>query len=808
MITLPSAYLSAIPQGEPTERIQWVAIFSLDAGSNLKTGGTQLQHEIGTSTDAFAVDFIIKEITPITSTINPFDGSYSVTNCTIVIADIDIVGESLNANATLAEVLDLNSAGWKNRPVSIYKCVTSQDINTTSEKVKFFSGMVSDYSYDAIRKQYTFDLVHISEKYHKELPSTIVTRADYPNAPDESLNKPIPILYGHWYMNTASPYFDEYHNLFSLAPCICINEHEGYFAIANHAINAWDTGNVCIYDEQLSAYGLSIIRNDFATYPGVSLAGPAYAVIASSGTNSYWIAQRTLLFPTIKGTQSGITTETIENITDKKYDTTLALTVDYFVRFNGGLSSKLFWAPWSSPNATSNNDVMPFTVCTAYAGGPTTSRLRLYNPNTGTFYQNGTFNSSTGLIETRDFSNASNRDDTAGNAYSSSDDPWTIEELGRYEFGIDVGAGVTCTISTFGIELKNLVISEVPLRTRIVKVPVLKPEKGKRSGRGRTWNNVQFAYTEGPFPASKADFAFSTVYGRNVEGRAISSTIGDRAGNTLTTGNTLGLSNFIAEDIFEQELAIGGSNVDTTSFDAADESKAYRFCFSLPYRIDSKDLLADMGISSMSVYFVSADGYARCYQIPDDPSVPSYDVALDFQDVRFVKFYWSSPELLVNSCLVNYHYDYATAEYKMQESASDTTSQGGGATGYNRTRQLVIDSPYLRHQPFFSGQLTASDLATNMVGNWKDEHICIDFELTNLLYEGLQEGDTIVFNNVPGDGNSDSVVSCNPFNFGTGGADDCMSSFVAPRTKYFLITSCTRGSVNSSYSCMQLHDFS
>lgn len=794
-------------RGESSNRIGWYVRLFYDTESSSKDIAEFDAHDVGTGAIAqFSSDAILLDISPITSSIDPFNGSYSVANCTVRIADAERHGESGSPQLTLAEILDLSTKGYLNRKASIYKYAATADSTLFTDGVKVFEGLILDYSFDVLSGVYTIELIHIGERYHKELPSAIITQAAYPKAPESSLNKPIPILYGSWFTSNANPYYDYYHNLLNCAPCVCTDAHEGYFAIAHHAIVSWADSDVGIFDDGLQAYGLGLVRDDGTTYPSITVSGPSYATIGATAATSYWKVSGVYLFPSLKGTQSGITTEDVQYITDRRYDTAETLTTDYFVAFSGGLSSSIFW-----PLQPTSGDIYVFANIANYSGANTT-RFRMYNPDTATFYQDGSTFSTDGL-KTGNLYNAGAtagaRSDGNGNNYGATDN-WTIEELGRYEFGLDIGVGVSYDVGTFGIVLSNLSVSQLSLVNRDSRIRKGPPSRFAPNpndyGISDPLGNVGRDASRRMIPFSQSNLVSEVVYGRNMDGRAIPAAIGGRAGNTLTTGNVMIMSHFIAEDIARQELSIPTGNIDDVSFDAAVEADSYMFCFSVPDFVNSRDLIRDLGHNSLSTYFFTPDGNFTCFQIPLTPSSSNAD--LDFQDINFRRFYWSSPDWLVNDLLVNYHYDYAKQSFQMQATASDATSQGDSSDGYYRTKKYIIDSPYFRYQPFLSGALKADDFATNFLACWKDTHLMIDFDLHNPLYEGLQDGDIVTFVNVPGLANSWDIASLNPFGLGGGSADDCMSSFTSPRTKYFVIIATTRNpeSGTTSYSCMQLHN--
>jgi hypothetical protein len=157
---------------------------------------------------------------------------------------------------------------------------------------------------------------------------------------------------------------------------------------------------------------------------------------------------------------------------------------------------------------------------------------------------------------------------------------------------------------------------------------------------------------------------------------------------------------------------------------------------------------------------------------------------------------------------VNYHYDYARGNFTKNYDLTDSTSQGTTVDGENRVAKVELNCPYYRHHSDSSPN-AVQNFAIYFQANWKDPHVLVDFDLLDISLWGLQEGDTVTFNDFGSSRDADgTLIPYNPMNLGQGSATDSWSSFNAPRTKYFLIIKCQRSleAGKVSYTAMQLHD--
>jgi len=94
-----------------------------------------------------------------------------------------------------------------------------------------------------------------------------------------------------------------------------------------------------------------------------------------------------------------------------------------------------------------------------------------------------------------------------------------------------------------------------------------------------------------------------------------------------------------------------------------------------------------------------------------------------------------------NDITVNYNYDYGQDQNLSQVNTTDSTSQGTTVNGNNQALKLVIDA---------DGTLdttTATQLADAYKAIFKDRKILLDFQCVRPLYNDLEIGDIITFDN-------------------------------------------------------------
>lgn len=759
----------------------------------------------------------VKNCSDIISSINPHDSSYSVSNFSFQLAE-GFVYTTGGVRYNTVDILNPQTGyAFRNRDVSVYLYHSDTGYASLNIFPLIFSGVTKDFSFDDINKVWNFECISKWETQHKQLPATTVDKKTYTKAPYESFGMPIPILYGRWTQVSTYPNADFYHNNYQMAPTVCVDATSGKFIVAGHAISAFTIGanvGVGYYFDGLKTYGIAV-KDSTGADCTTSITDPAYILLPATADQWNLYADSVYLIPEIKGRKSGISSADMANLIDRDKNTGVALTTEYQARFSSLQSSSEFRKVTGSGTPTIN----VYANVTAITGS-NPSNLRIYSPAIATTVDSAATFTTTGqktyAIEFLGTSYRVGNDGSATGYGASATTQFTWEELIRYDYGIKIGTSETVTLSVLGLQVKTVLLEGM----ESLFSPPSSGDLGRRQrdfGRGGTRfenftkDSLPTRNYEWDFTGTKRQqaagcklFAYG-LYGRKFiawidNGRA---GVGTRT-NASNSGDDIRRDIFIAESIIRDELGANTEDVNDVSFDTY-ETPAFEFQVSVNEFINSRDLIRDLSFFSKAIIFYSSDGLWTCFRYKDTPNSATLD--LYETQIRINKVYLTPTDWLCNDVEVNYHYDFATGNFLFKASASDSTSQGTTVDGENRTSSVKLSCPFLRN--IDTTDLVASDFANYFVANWKDPHFLVDFDLLDISLCGLQEGDTVTFNEFGNSRNDDgTLIPYNPLNLGQGSATDSWSSFTAPRTKYWLIIRCSRSLENGkvSYTAMQLHD--
>jgi hypothetical protein len=118
---------------------------------------------------------------------------------------------------------------WVNRQVDIH--IGAYDVNGVFENMVLYHGRIDHV--DASLEEILLDVMDYQERYEIDLPKTLITKEDYPNAPDESLGLPLPIVYGDLLTRTLHASEFGFEPGF---PTICTDLYSKIYLIAGHSI--------------------------------------------------------------------------------------------------------------------------------------------------------------------------------------------------------------------------------------------------------------------------------------------------------------------------------------------------------------------------------------------------------------------------------------------------------------------------------------------------------------------------------------------------------------------------------------------
>lgn len=813
MITYDSTFSNYVRGGSVDEIVWMVDLFRDDETDAVSCLSRDLGDQGGVVFPSYYG--VVKSISPIASSVNPYDCSYSVSNVSVSIA-----GGSLGIYATGIELTDkilINPTAneYRNRTIEIRAWVPGY--TATANLPVFFDGIISDYWYDKTNEEWVFEAVAKGEKYHKVIPTTTINRVDYPKAPDSSIGKKIPVVYGvfetPYAIDHATGKDHIYHgpllDHFNLVPTVCTDISAGVFTAASHACKGAVNAENWILVDDLQTYGRSV-QDQAGTDMTASATGPTTYTLPIAAREYYKIACLWLRC-LIKGTDHTAASD-ITNVIDGDYLTGTTLAAGTHFATRTAVNSGILLLPTTPVNA----DLSVLAYISDFDPGTNFCEVGVYNPVNASYLvleqfdgtewalegiMSGPFGISSGvsgdLIRT-----------TPEGGARADDAQWDWDEIGTYEYEVRVAADEELVLNWFGILVKDALLT-VPPTKPIVKRSVDSYHLEMRldtSGRhARMVPVFRYKYSldrpMGMFKTPNGE-AISQVFVELTGGRMFGSWIdGASRSNSFDEDDTIVDSNFIAESILRDEMAVPDADIDYASFDAG-ETAAYHLGFSLNDEISTRELLADIGYNSKSIFYQLENGTWTMYQFPQTPS--SSDADLDCTSIKFSSFRWSSPDWLANDVRVYYAWDYGRGKYQRYKNVSNATAAGDTYQGQNMTLTLNVESPYLLWAPYTGAYSTtyAEALATYLCKQWKDPHLIVNFETSDVSQWVVQCGDVVTFQN--------ATSEQNPMGLGGGSATDAMSSFTAPRTKYFLIIGRELDPINGrcKYQAFQLHDLS
>lgn len=748
-------------------------------------GGTYLNFASFDVRSGFAYIGAVAEVSFSDIGFNPVSGKNINGSCTIRLA---------NGEGAITSLV--SGKNFLNRTCSVYRFVKESlgVFNPSSSATPIsngaeFVGTVTNFYYDIEGRSWIFELEHITE--HRRLPQTIITKEDYPKAPNQVINAPIPILYGSFSMSSSGSRADEAHGLHNVAPLVCTDETLGVYTIANHACYAMSASGVAYFIDGLGEYGYQLRAYDGTGFhdPTVSTTGPATVTLPLPSNHRYWAARRVYLFPKIKGDYNQFSGDSA-NAVDGDYNTdiTVGASTRYAIGFSGLGSAGLF----RSTSVTTEVNVFVFVQ--AHSGSATPGGI--YNPQLATAFSPSS-SSGTGLI-TYPVGQATNRTDIDATPILGTAQ-WTFDEIGRNQFYVSVQPGSSQDISAMGVYLADFIISGDELFSSEIA------QKSKRTYRQNRQHNITgqeiggfiqetplYGYYRNDELIERGPRAESRLF-IEATGRKFGSWIGSR--NGLSTSNYIATSNYIIESILRDELGVDGSWIDTTAFDN-DYSDAYTMALSLNELRGSEEIIADLAYQSASYCFKRPSGKWTILRLPATPS--SADANISFDDIKLKKLGATEQTGLINEITINYHYNYANDTYRDQYNAEDTTSKGSTSDGYNATRGNEITARFIRKSSDSGATDFAESLGDYILANWKDIHYIAEFDILNPKHFAVEAGDIITLDN----------VAENFAGIGTGSAGDYFSAFDSPRTIYWLIYKTQPMLDACSVSAIQLHDLS
>jgi len=214
---------------------------------------------------------------------------------------------------------------------------------------------------------------------------------------------------------------------------------------------------------------------------------------------------------------------------------------------------------------------------------------------------------------------------------------------------------------------------------------------------------------------------------------------------------------YIIEDILRTELGLGSTEIDYASFDAVGNTtngtiantfdmavSAIEFAFCQYQYIDAWELCKEIAASCGCILFLSGSGKIKIISRERDEDYTSADKTISYDEIGNINPGITQLSKVRNKVSVRYNMDYATDTLTATTAeAEDSTSQGNGATGINSTQELVIDNR------FTLDSATATGYSTALLDWLAYRKKTLKFDILSSKYNDLEIGDTLDFSGWP-----------------------------------------------------------
>jgi len=614
------------------------------------------------------------------------------------------------------------------------------------------TGIISgEIAYDT--KFISFTLLDLSSKRHKRLPSSVVASGTYANAPENNINKPIPIFFGDAHdktdigtIPTSGANFDR-HFTKGKFPAIITNQWDETNArtdalVDSVAVHTLDTENVYMaIGEKYGACNSSNVTESEANFKITALGVDwrVYVPVQKHSTYSGQTNYANMMNDSFSGTgyllaQTGAGATSVGLRVGKLPNlgvlTATSLLID-FGNFTG-----------SAPNI--NFKVSPGSG----AGGAITDTIT-WDGGDQTLTVSGFFGSG---------------EQTA----------WDIEK----EFFLTID-------NTGGSGNMNVYINEVGLEFQVEPSQTFSKKIIEQYEEITSASGLDIGYDESDsipetitktrtktilIPAT-VDYLYFSGKGRkygawidDIDGGTDNRTShnGDEPDPNYTEGDLIENPVYMIEDILRTELSLDGdtdgSDIDIESFDRSgnaqtDSTKGdiaftfndaiadIQFAFSQYKFINSKDLIEKICKQICSWVWIGGDGKFKIRTLLRSTDTWAEDKTVNYNDINLKSISKTRLNTVRNDITVNYNYDYVKDQNLSNVNTTDSTSQGTTVSGNNQTLKLEIDADGIIDSD------TATQLANAYKSIFKDRKVVLGFDCVRPLYNDLEIGDIIKFSN-------------------------------------------------------------
>ena len=622
----------------------------------------------------------------------------------------------------------LSSNNFANRKWELFQNTSRHDTYDTSARMIGCGVISGNISYTD--RALSLKLLDKTSKYNKQIPSSVVDIATYPNAPEKNINKPIPIAYGDFYQKTnigtiPTSFFDRYKQFYKSAyPAIITDQWdvgvEASEAKADsQALHTLDSENIYFYKQgfypTFTGTCDATTNNPVMEFSGGTAS--VYIPLSSSGQGSGTITESgSITNPTnaVDGSFSTLTAIAANGATTADSRASISYAIPKVNKLGDytGISSLVKWGTVTSLTDTVD-DFFQLAGVVTLPSIASDSEVKyniegMFTPaeeESFDFEKNVSFKLFTG-----------NTNESVQIKETGVVIDFNIESIESHQISEQYEETVTGGFSIqTQFEKEEEVITETIVRTRTKNI--------------ETPSEIDYIYYSGKGRKYHSDIASRTSYNTT-----------DFYENPV----------YIIEDIIRQELSLGDSEIDETLFDASsghlgdifnDSVGDIKFAFSQNKFINSKDLINRISKQILSWVFISGDGKFKIRTLRRTGDYSSADRTIDFEDIFFNSVSKTSLNGVRNDIVINYNYDYGQNQFIASVNpTADSTSTGTTVNGYNQTLKLKMDADII-------DETTATKLAEAYREIFKDRKVVINFECLRAKYNDLEIGDIIKFSN-------------------------------------------------------------
>lgn len=631
----------------------------------------------------------------------------------------------------------LSSYNFGNRKWELFLNTNQADTFDTAARM-IGTGIISGdikYDYDSLG----FTLLDISAKRHKNIPSSTVTSASYPNAPEKNIDKPIPMAYGDFYAKTdigtiPTGNFDRFKFFYKSAfPAIITDRFDvGVDAAEAHidsqAIHTLDNENVYHYKDGSYATITGSTPDATSNNPKIEFKGArckAYFPLSTSGFTTSGTGTHTNEVNISNGSFETSSKTTIACNSGNNVTVTYALSpISKLGEYVGITALTKFGNVTKGGIASSLTGLNQFIVgSTAYGAGNVTTNAELSNSISGAFSGDTASWNFEGTLAYQLSAGASN-----GNLSVE-----VLESGVVVEFDLD-----TIETHTYQELYEEVVTTAHSIETQFEKETEYISETVTKT-RTKTTNTpaeIEYIYASGK----------GRKYGAWIDA--------DSRDNGYDQNDLIENPVYIIEDALRTELSMTSSHIDYALFDTAGNStnghitKPFndavgdvKFAFSQPKFINSRDFINRICKQIFSWVWLSGDGKAKIRTLLRPSDTFSADKTIDFNDIDFKSISRTGLNTVRNDITVNYNYDYGQDQNMSKVNTTDSTSAGTTVNGNNQTLKLNLDAEGV------IDSTTATQMADGYKAIFKDRKIIIEFNIPTPRYNDLEITDHITFNN-------------------------------------------------------------